>query len=147
MVTRVIAAFPGTGKTWMFDHQDEFNLIISDSDSSKFSWSSPGVRHEDFPNNYIQHIISKIGMVDVIFISTHKDVRDALKEASIDYTLIYPERDEKQFYIQRFQNRGSTDAFIKLVGDKWDEWMDELDAEQFPFKVKLSGHQFIKDIL
>ena len=65
-MTKVISAFPGTGKSYF--HQNS-NLDILDSDSSKYSWISEGVRNPDFPDNYMAHIKGKIGSADIILVS------------------------------------------------------------------------------
>mgnify|MGYP000294488544 CR=1 FL=1 len=52
-VTRIISAFPATGKSFYFKHT---GLEVLDSDSSLFSWSEPEVRNPEFPQNYINHI-------------------------------------------------------------------------------------------
>ncbi|RTK92898.1 MAG: hypothetical protein EKK64_11175, partial [Neisseriaceae bacterium] len=93
---KVIAAFPGTGKsTYYKQHATE--QIILDSDSSLFD-------KKDFPNNYIQHIKNHLNKADIIFVSSHKIVRDALVEANIPFTLIYPNLDCKDEYLTRYQN-------------------------------------------
>ena len=78
-MTRIISAFPGTGKTYFHTHKGP--LATADSDSSHFSWISKGVRHPEFPANYIEHINDLMGKVDYIFVSSHQDVRNALTAA------------------------------------------------------------------
>ena len=80
--TIVVSAFPGTGKTHFAKYTD---LDVLDSDSSKYSWVKEGVRHPDFPANYIRHIKENLGVVNIILVSTHKVVREALTEAGIDF--------------------------------------------------------------
>ena len=145
--TKVISAFPGTGKSWFFNNQDTFGAKVSDSDSSEFSWIEPGVRHPDFPNNYVQHIMSLIGEVDIIFVSSHEVVRNALKDAGITFTLLYPGIDSRDDYIERFQQRGSPEAFIKLISDNWFNWIDDIQKDPYPFKVELPRGSYISDFL
>jgi hypothetical protein len=66
--TIIVSAFPGTGKTYCWVNTD---LDVIDSDFSTFAKS-------DFPNNYIKHIKSKIGTKDIILVSSHSIVREAL---------------------------------------------------------------------
>lgn len=116
---------------------------ILDSDSSLFSWiydengNKTDVRNPDFPNNYIQHIKDHIDTEDAIFVSSHKVVRDALRENGIEYILVYPEKDMLQEFLWRFKNRGNTEEFIKFITDNWDNFIDEMDQETFPKKVIL----------
>ena len=46
-MTRILSAFPGTGKTYLFNHPPVGKVIL-DSDSSLFSWLRPGVRDPKF---------------------------------------------------------------------------------------------------
>ena len=89
MRTRIISAFPGTGKTYYHKMNPETTL---DSDSSNFSWlEAPAgglVRNPEFPNNYIQHIKENIGKYEIIFVSSHEEVRKALIENCIFFYLL-----------------------------------------------------------
>jgi hypothetical protein len=107
MKTKVYSAFPGVGKTTYFNTTDK-NVL--DSDSSKFD-------KKNFPANYIDHIERNIQdpKVDKILVSSHKDVRDALLKRGIPYVLVYPNRDIKDEYIQRYKDRGNNDAFVDLL--------------------------------
>ena len=116
---------------------------ILDSDSSLFSWiydengNKTDARNPDFPNNYIQHIKDHLETEDIIFVSSHKSVRDALRENNIEYTLIYPNRSMKEDFMNRFKERGNTESFIKFQDDHWDEFITEMENETFPIKVVL----------
>ena len=107
MKTKVYSAFPGVGKTTYFNTTDK-NVL--DSDSSKFD-------KKNFPANYIDHIERNIQNpnVDKILVSSHKDVRDALLKKGIPYVLVYPNREIKNEYIQRYKDRGNNDAFVDLL--------------------------------
>ena len=116
---------------------------ILDSDSSLFSWiydengNKTDVRNPDFPNNYIQHIKDHLETEDIIFVSSHKVVRDALREAGIHYTLIYPDREMECEWFWRFRERGNDESFINFMAENWNKFLDELDAETFPDKYIL----------
>jgi hypothetical protein len=142
--TVIISGFPGIGKSYF--HQNNPDLIVLDSDSSNFSWLSEGVRHPDFPNNYMEHIKSNIGKVTVILVSSHKVVRDALRENGIEYTLMYPDKSLKDEYIERYKNRGSNDTFIKMINENWGNFIDDIESDTFPVKVKLEKNQYLKDV-
>ena len=130
MKTKVISAFPGTGKSWAFNNlKDEYTML--DSDSSNFSWiGEEGERHPDFPKNYIKHIKSNIGKVDFIFVSSHAVVREALKKAKIKFILVYPHKNRKEEYIKKYRDRNSSEAFIKLLDENWNEWISECENDK-----------------
>ena len=136
--TMVVSAFPGTGKThYYLNCKDQ---TVMDSDSSTFDKS-------DFPANYIRHIKENIGKADIIFVSSHKEVRDALITEGIEFTLIYPRRELMFEYLVRFVKRGSPDAFVELLEDKWNEWMTELENQTGCVKIRLGSRRFISNVL
>jgi hypothetical protein len=126
MRTKIVSAFPGVGKSHFYNENKSITL---DSDSSGFSWTynSDGVRcrHPDFPQNYINHIISNIGKFEYILVSSHKEVREALKDNCLFFYLIYPDYHSKSEYLQRYKDRGSPQGFIDLLDTKWDDWLEE----------------------
>lgn len=145
--TKVVSGFPAIGKSFLFDNQFNNTLTVIDSDSSKFSWLSEGIRHPEFPNNYMRHIKDNLGKVDIILISSHEVVRKALEENKIEYALVYPDISLKEEYIQRYKKRGSNEGFINFISSNWDDFIKEIEDEKFPSKIKLSSGQYLRDVI
>jgi hypothetical protein len=132
--TKIFSVFPACGKTYFFEHQDDWNLRILDSDSSQFSWMYKEdewteriikVRNPEFPKNYIEHIKNNIGKYDYIFVSSHKEVRDALDEAGIEFTIVFPEYKCKEEWfgrccIREIEGKNGFDSTVLL--NNWDKW-------------------------
>ncbi len=142
----IVSAFPACGKTYAFEKMKNIkSLNVLDSDSSKFSWiweteweddyekgSVPvkvRKRNPNFPNNYIQHIKENMDNTNYLFVSSHKEVREALKENNIPYVLVYPERDRLNEWVGRCYIRGNDKAFIDTMIEHWDEWITECENE------------------
>lgn len=138
----IISAFPGTGKSYYcrnYPHGSHQGPGISwstppealDSDSSSYSWiqipDGERVRNPQFPHNYIQHIREAHEAGKLVFVSSHKEVRDALVAEGLPFLVIYPHKSLKGEYLKRFEERGSPQGFIDLLDQKWNEWIDELD--------------------
>lgn len=145
--TIVISAFPATGKSYLFDRFQNSNITALDSDSSKFSWISEGVRNKDFPNNYISHIKENMGKVDYIFVSSHKEVRNALKSNNIPFWLVFPHEALIQEYITRYSNRGNDYKFIDFISKNWFSFLEDLKSEKCQTKIQLLPNQFLADII
>jgi hypothetical protein len=128
MHTTIVAAFPGSGKThWHLTDPDN----TADSDSSSFSWidtASGRTRNPEFPGNYIKHIKSLIGTKEIIFISTHAQVIEAMLAHEIEFINVLPERESKEIYMEKYRVRGSDSSFIELVSNNWDLWHDMFEA-------------------
>lgn len=146
-IVKVISGFPGIGKSWLFNNQESLNLKVSDSDSSEFSWLSPGVRNPAFPGNYIDHIKQAIKDFDVVLVSSHDVVRDALKAAGIEFITVYPHMDDKEEYIKRFIERKSTDAFVKLITDNWSDWIGNINKSNDGLAIQLNLGAYLSDFI
>ena len=136
--TLVVSAFPGCGKSHLFRNKGEKKIL--DSDSSTFDKSQ-------FPQNYIEHIKSNIGEVDIILVSSHKEVRDALVNESINFTLVYPRKDMKDEYIQRYIDRGNDGKFVELLKQNWNNWTDELENQEGCEKIELESGQYLSNVI
>lgn len=136
--TLVVSAFPGCGKSHLFRNKGESKIL--DSDSSTFDKSN-------FPQNYIEHIKSNLGNVDLILVSSHKEVREALVDNGIEFTLVYPDNNIKEEYIKRYIDRGNNDKFVELLTNNWNNWIDELDNQTGCEKIKLNTGEFLSDVI
>ena len=136
--TLLIAGFPGVGKSHMIEHS---TAVISDSDSSSFSKST------DFPDNYIEHIKSNCGKFDIIMISTHKEVRDALVKEGMKFTLVYPDRNQLYEYVQRFIQRGDNDKFLGFITKNWESFIEDLHGQRGCVHVILEAGEYLSDKL
>lgn len=149
-MTKVISAFPGTGKSHFRDNYAGEGVVL-DSDSSAFSWLNHAdgskERHPDFPGNYMEHITHNLGTASVILVSTHEEVRNALVEHGIEFTLIYPDKSLKDEYIQRFRDRGSPDGFVKLMDDRWDEFVGQLEQQEGATHLQLQAGKYLGDVV
>lgn len=175
--TLVISAFPACGKSYYTEH-NQSNKIILDSDSSLYSWinstreatseeyeqhrcmyvndegpepifmDDKRIRNPEFPANYIKHIKENIGKADIIFVSSHIAVRQALTDAGIDFITIYPGKKCKAEWIGRMYLRGNNKAFIDMQVEHWDEWINAIDKEPHgKFVVYLNPWHFINDFI
>lgn len=147
MRTKIIAGFPGVGKTEAVKFLGD---RASDSDSSQFSWvmdSHGKKRNPDFPKNYVDHIKSLVGKKEYIFVSTHKEVRDALLDNATFFYLVYPPLNAKDVYLERYKSRGSGDAFVQLLDTNWQAWINELrNVGAGCHKVELSNLYLVDEL-
>ena len=131
MRTKIISAFPGTGKSYF--HRNNKTTTL-DSDSSKFSWiiaDEKIIRSPFFPNNYIKHVKENIGKYEYIFVSTHKEVIEALLDNCIFFYVIFPQELQKEQYMERYKNRGNDDDFIVLLNANWRNWLSDLKKYRY----------------
>jgi len=138
--TIVISAFPGTGKTTLYRIYNYIQLRMLDSDSSTFD-------RDNFPANYIKHIKDNIGKADVILVSSHEEVRDALVANNIDFYLVYPDISLKSEYISRYRIRGDSSLFIELIEKNWDKWITGCQEQTYCEHVELPSMIFLMDII
>ena len=140
----VISAFPATGKTYL--QGKKTGLKIMDSDSSQYSWIQKGVRHPKFPQNYIDHIKKYFDKADIILVSSHKIVREALVKNGIDFFLVYPSEEQKEEYLSRCEERGSDSQFILMLEDKWEEFISDCRCQENCKHIILKSGQYLSDV-
>ena len=155
MKALVISAYPACGKStiyneWSIYSGNENGLKILDSDSSLFSWvydengNKTNIRNTDFPNNYIKYIKEHLKTEDIIFVSSHKVVREALYEAHIPYISIFPKDTllNMKDWKLRFLDRGNTQSFIDFQMEHWTEFIKDLEADITPIsKIRLDVNE------
>lgn len=134
-MSRLYSGFPGVGKSHAFRTLSSKGFVIRDSDSSTFDKSN-------FPNNYIKHIkeLNRDTRIDAILISSHDTVRDALIRNNLPFTLVYPDINIKDEYLDRYLNRGSNEDFINLLNANWETWINQL----INYKSSLVTHVVLK---
>lgn len=132
----VISGFPGMGKTLL---HKEHTKLYSDSDSSKFD-------KKNFPKNYIKHIKGLIGKKQLIFVSSHIEVRNALVHNGIPFIYVIPTLDRKAEFLNNYKERGSLKEFIDNVDRNWERWL-WISAYNIHYPVYACKHGYLKDNL
>ena len=138
---KIICGFPGTGKTYFKGYVDGSCYApqgyCEDSDSSYFD-------KQNFPKNYVDHIEELIKKgTNIIFISTHKEVREELVKRGINFYLVYPKKELKEEYMQRYIERGSQDAFINLMRNNWNNFIEQLENQENCIHVVLDSKEYM----
>lgn|SRR5690606_36026437 len=141
--TRIIAGFPGVGKSHLTTLD---NLSVLDLDSSNFSHNENGELNPDFPENYIKEIKLNIGKVEYILISTHKEVRELLQVYNIPYTIVYPDMYLKEEYLDRYVKRNSKESLINHISENWENYIMDIENETFPMLIKLHSGEYLTDV-
>jgi hypothetical protein len=142
--TVVVSAFPCCGKSYAYKNYQNYYSIL-DSDSSDFSWlkdengNNTKVRNPEFPGNYIEHIKDNLGKVDIIFVSSHLAVREAMQAANIRYCTVYPKFDVLREWVSRMCHRGSDENFIIFQIEHWAEFTTKIDSEPHGYKLYRLG--------
>lgn len=137
----IIFGFPGVGKSYAFEHQEELGLELQDSDSSHFHWlykddefkepvldeNGKKVVHPAWPANYAQYIEltgrEQEVNPDFIFVSTHEEVMKAILSLGFISFCIYPDINMKDKFMQLYKDRGNDERFLKLMDEKWEEFV------------------------
>ena len=145
----IVSGFAGVGKTRFTELYKSIYDII-DLDSSYYSWiiNEDGTKEKDpnFVANYSQAISELEGYADIIFISTHEDVRKRLKERDIPFITVGPKREAKDQWIERLKKRNPDDRIIPIMEENWDSFLDTLNLDNGltgKMAIKLNGDQYL----
>ena len=152
----IVCAFPATGKTWAIGHASDLDLRACDSDSEDYHWADRNVlrekriERENWISVYVDHLIAETTRQDIVFCSTHQEVRNELVRRGISFMVVYPTANQKKEYINRVTNRttGLCGKFgIKLMTESWDTWLTGMTEQSNCKHVVLQPGQYLTDVL
>lgn len=135
----VIAAFPGTGK--IYTRKSVENIKMDDLNPVNFKYlkgKNKLTPNPDYPNNYIakiKELATKENGPDIVSISYHQDIRDALCKAGIEYFVIYPPIRDKEKFITQYKERGNSERFITKMDNNWNRFIDNIINDTFPIHI------------
>lgn len=138
MAAILISAFPGLGKTYLYQQYRD-RLKILDLNAGRFEG-------DDFPGNYIAEVEKRLNDYDLILLSSDRNVRYALNDAGLDFDLFYPSKNRKNELIEIYVTNRKSRDFIMNLDHNFNDLIDEIEDEdlQHCFKHKLDRpHRFI----
>lgn len=148
----IISGFPGVGKSYAIDSLTMRGFKVSDSDSSLYSWiydddgNKTDVRNPNFVDDYLNHIITAAKANDIVFVSTHKEIRTKLKEEGIEFYTVAPRADLKDEYLMRYVDRGSPAGLIRGIIENWDSLIrDVKDTAYSDLYIELKENEYLLD--
>lgn len=141
--TIVIASYHCCGSsTYANKKQDSKDL-----EADMYKFGVDGKVNPEYPANYLTAI--KWHLVNnnwkYIFVSTKKEVLDALKKEDIPYVVLYPEVGRKDEIINLCRSRGNSDEFITGLSENYEKSIERLSSE--PKSYALKPNEFINDEL
>ncbi len=137
LTTILCAAFCGSGKTYICEKTN-----IKAIEIEYWKYKDNGLQKE-----YIEDVRKNIGKVDYIFISTDPEGLKLLHEDGFEITLVYPENELRNEYLDRYILRDSPYDFIGTFMKYWNLWIDELKEQKYCKHIVLKSGQYLKDVL
>lgn len=122
-MNKIICGFAGIGKSTM---AKQFVGVI-DLESTPFE------------KDWERYVKVAKHMADngyIVLLSCHKELRELLHSHGIQYTLAIPRKSERGEYVKRYKNRGNSEAFVKLLEDNWDNFLEILPHEKHVLVVE-----------
>lgn len=111
----------------LFDTKD--NLLAKEAIKNIYRKETIRVRNPNFVKDYINHIKENIGKVDIIFVSSHLEIRQALQDNDIEYYTVYPSKNMLNEWVGRMYRRGNDIEFINKQIEMWDKNVGNIDNE------------------
>jgi hypothetical protein len=138
----IISGFAGIGKSGLKDNVPYYdNVKIYDLSSSYFR------KEEGWEKIYCDIVESMSDNYDFIFISTHDIVIREMLDRGNNFFIVYPRRNCKEEYRQRFIDRGNSKEYIDKFMKNWDNFIDMLDNVNYDKKITLRTGQYLSDVL
>jgi hypothetical protein len=154
----IIAAYAGCGKTTFAtiigDSAVDLHCVTykyyldEDTNKGEAGKANPdNEMHHDWPNNYILAIKNVTFEYKYVLIPSDFRVLALLADEGIPYILIYPSRECRDEYLQRYIERGNTKNFISIFYDDWDWFIDRLETDKYGKHIVLQPHEFLSCLM
>jgi len=131
------AAFCGTGKTYLVNNFPGDYIEIE-------CWE---YRQGNFPQNYVDDVISVMGKTKYLFISTDPVILNELNSRGVKIKLYYPQNKLRDEYLSRYIARNSPPDFIGAIMKYWNVWLDELKEQNYCEHNILQTGEYLQDVL
>ena len=135
--TVLCAAFCGSGKTFICN-SSEFSAI----EVEFWEYKNKGLEKQ-----YVRDVKKQIGKVDYVFLATDPDGLDLLNKEGLDIVLVYPKKELRNEYLDRYIERDNPYDFIGTMMLRWNKIIDELDELPYCKKIILKEGEYLSDVI
>lgn len=155
----IFAAYAGTGKSFAAEKLDKvLDMAIvpykykfpQEYKKQDFAESDKGCVEypfdEKYPEKYVADILRNIREYEHILIPSDNRIMEVLDAQNVEYVLCYPERSLKAEYLQRYHERGNSEAFMRIFADVWEAWIDSFEKRTCKKYVMHEG-EFLSDVI
>lgn len=157
----IIAAYAGTGKSEFckrypseaidmicmpYKYINLFTKEVSEGEDIKANMDL--ILRPNWENDYYEEIkrLNSKYPERLIIVPTIKSIMRRLKEDEIPYTVVYPTRDCKEEYRERYINRGNNQSFLDVFIEGWDVMLDGLDCLGGTV-IEIGEGQYLSDVI
>lgn len=102
--------------------------------------------HPDWPENYINAVMSATLKYDIVLCGMPKFLREYLRMENIEFYYVFPTKEAKDECFIRAKNRGNNDFFISDMAKNYDKWFDEIIGDNKKILWMKSG-QYLENVL
>ena len=155
----IIAAFAGTGKTYLAKKYK--NVIDLESSKYKYDYSMCSsvdyeklkgdknrVPNNEWPQNYVKAIKNAQTKYDIVFVFICEEALEIYKKYNIDFIVCYPsELAFKKYYKSRYEGRGNSELWIKNVLSYYDKFVTNYLQKCEYEKIILNNDETLEDAL
>ena len=125
-----------------------YKYALEGNDAGEAGKANPNnVMRDDWPLSYVDAIKAAMAKSRVLLIPTDLYVLELLRHEGIPYWLVYPQREAREVYRNRYLARGNTEDFIDVFIGRWDSFLDAFEQDTYGRHIVLEPHQFLGDVL
>jgi len=154
----IIAGFSGIGKTTLaalypqsvvdfvcmpYEYKVDENEVFTEASKASFDYEFIFGWEE----NYVKAIKQNMSNDKILLIPSDFRVLSLFKKEAIQYIICYPKREAKKTYHKRFIERRNTQYFIDIFIGRWNDFMDNLEADSYGRHIILEPDQFLSDVI
>jgi len=152
----LIAGFPLIGRTYFANNEkyEELNILDINTINFKGSYDDEGKYEENsyYPENLIEYINDNIFNYDFILFQPDPVLIEELNARGIFHYLIYPNIEEKESYLERFESSiyGQDDNRMEILESGFTiliNYFEKFKEDSFSIVIETNGNTYLSDII
>ena len=136
---KIVCGFAGIGKSSAKEYRPDIRCY--DLDSTHFK------KQDGWEDVYIDCALGLCKIYDYVFLTTYTCTLKRLNERKIEWFLIYPKKELKSEYYNRYISRENRMEFADDFISKWDENINELTQFSNDNKIILDKGEYLSDVI
>ena len=139
----VIAGFAGVGKSTLARQAKYIqSRPVVELQKDSFLFGDDGTRNSNPSRGYVGTIMKRLSEPCILLVQAHVDVREALVDRGVDFYFVYPGRECRGDYCERYLRKGEADM-ARVYHTFWETFIGTCERQDGCHHRRLEPRQYL----